>query len=118
MREVESDPTFVRMPDSHAPAAAAVTIKLVYLARLRDAFGKSAESLELPAAPTVADVFAVLRARGDPWARELAALGGIPNTSALASQNLNRNVVCTRRIGFASVGKPNCGLPTIVFNAL
>jgi len=60
------------MPDSHAPAAAAVTIKLVYLARLRDAFGKSGESLDLPDASTVADVFAALRARGDPWARELA----------------------------------------------
>jgi len=45
----------------------------VTLARLRDAFGKSAETLDLPAIATVSDVFAALRARGDPWAHELAA---------------------------------------------
>jgi len=61
------------MPDFHSPVTAAVTVKLVYLARLRDAFGKSGESLTLDAAPTVGDVIAALRARGDPWARELAA---------------------------------------------
>jgi molybdopterin synthase sulfur carrier subunit len=60
------------MPDFHSTATATVTVKLVYLARLRDAFGKSSESLSLEAAATVGDVIAALRARGEPWARELA----------------------------------------------
>src|SRR5206468_12421873 len=30
-------------------------------------------------------------------------------------QNLTRSVLCTFRIGFASVGRPNCGLNTIAF---
>ena len=32
-------------------------------------------------------------------------------------QNLTRRLLCSLRIGFAAVGKPNCGLPTKVFTA-
>ena len=60
------------MPDS-GPATAAVTIRLVYLARLRDAFGCAGEALTLEVAErTVADVLGRLRARSDAWAAELA----------------------------------------------
>lgn len=60
------------MPDS-GPANAVVTIRLVYLARLRDAFGSAAEALPLlPAERTVADVLHKLRARPGPWSVELA----------------------------------------------
>jgi molybdopterin converting factor subunit 1 len=48
-------------------------IKLVYLARLREAFGLPGESIELP--ESVSDVGAlleVLRGRGTPWSIELA----------------------------------------------
>ncbi len=63
---------FVPMPDASHPANA-VTVRLVYLARLRDAFGSGGESLALPdAAPTVAALVAALRARGGAWAAELA----------------------------------------------
>jgi molybdopterin synthase sulfur carrier subunit len=60
------------MPDS-GPAATAVTIRLVYLARLRDAFGSAGEALTLGTAErTVADVLGRLRTRSDAWAAELA----------------------------------------------
>lgn len=45
-------------------------IRLVYLARLRDALGIGSE--EIPAASTVADVLEQLRARGGAFAVELA----------------------------------------------
>jgi len=48
------------------------TVKLVYLARLREAFGTSGESLTINGVSTVADVVAALRERGEPWSRELA----------------------------------------------
>lgn len=49
------------------------TIRLVYLARLREAFGCSSETLELPAdLRTVGALLARLAARGDAWADELA----------------------------------------------
>jgi molybdopterin synthase sulfur carrier subunit len=49
-------------------------IKLLYFARLREAFGKSSEDLTLPAgAATLEDVRALLFARGGAWAQELAA---------------------------------------------
>ena len=50
-------------------------MKVVYLARLREAFGRSEERLALsePDGVTVADVIAQLRARGGVWATELAA---------------------------------------------
>lgn len=53
-----------------------VTVRLVYLARLRETFGTSGESLALPATAqqgaTVAHVLEQLRARGGVWAAELA----------------------------------------------
>jgi molybdopterin synthase sulfur carrier subunit len=51
-----------------------VHLRLVYLARLREAFSSAGESLELAAhdRPTVADVVDALRARGGAWAAELA----------------------------------------------
>ncbi|MEP7329574.1 MAG: MoaD/ThiS family protein [Betaproteobacteria bacterium] len=62
------------MPDSRTAMPAVTTIRLVYLARLREAFGRSDEDLALMVpAPNVAAVLAVLRARGGIWAEELAA---------------------------------------------
>lgn len=51
-----------------------VSVRLVYLARLREAFGRGNETVELAAedAPTVDSVVQVLGRRGGPWARELA----------------------------------------------
>ena len=52
-----------------------LTIDVVYLARLREAFGKSHERLPLErrnSASTVADVLAALAARGGAYATELA----------------------------------------------
>ena len=54
--------------------ATAVRLRLVYLARLREAFGTAGETLTLRCdAPTVGVVVETLRARGAPWAGELAA---------------------------------------------
>ena len=48
-------------------------IKLVYLARLREAFGRAMEEIELPGAVRdVAALLDLLRARGGNWACELA----------------------------------------------
>ncbi len=48
-------------------------IELVYLARLREAFGLGAERVALPSdVGTVAALLAWLRARGGAWAVELA----------------------------------------------
>lgn len=51
-----------------------VTLRLVYLARLRESFGSSGETVEIPAheSPTVASVVETLRARGGAFAAELA----------------------------------------------
>jgi molybdopterin synthase sulfur carrier subunit len=54
-------------PDS----AAAVRIRVVYLARLREALGTAGEVLALEGHPRIADVIGVLRARGGAFAREL-----------------------------------------------
>jgi sulfur-carrier protein len=62
------------MRDSASSATLAVNV--VYLARLREAFGSSGERVSLPAhgeAATVADLLTTLAARGGPWAAELAA---------------------------------------------
>ncbi len=49
-------------------------VRIVYLARLRDAFGIPAEQVELPRdVGTVATLLAWLRARGGVWAQELAS---------------------------------------------
>ncbi|MEJ2792008.1 molybdopterin converting factor subunit 1 [Iodobacter sp. LRB] len=45
-------------------------IRVLYFARLRDAFGCSEEALPAPA--TVAELIAVLAARGGVWADELS----------------------------------------------
>jgi molybdopterin synthase sulfur carrier subunit len=60
------------MPDSLT--ASAVTVRLVYLARLREAFGSAGETLELPKnEASVAAILALLRERGGEFAKELAA---------------------------------------------
>jgi molybdopterin synthase sulfur carrier subunit len=60
------------MPDSLT--ASAVTVRLVYLARLREAFGSAGETLELAKnEPSVATLLALLRERGGAFAAELAA---------------------------------------------
>jgi len=60
------------MPDSRTTTI--VTVRLVYLARLREAFASTGESLRLPdVSPTVATVIALLRERGGAFAAELAA---------------------------------------------
>ena len=50
-------------------------IEVVYLARLREAFGRAGERVALTTddGATVADVVGQLRARGGVWAAELAA---------------------------------------------
>jgi molybdopterin converting factor subunit 1 len=60
------------MPDS-SHADAVVTVKLVYLARLRDAFGRADERLTHASGSSVDTLLDTLRARGEPWSRELAA---------------------------------------------
>ena len=61
------------MPESRAVVPAVTTIRLVYLARLREAFGRADEDMALlEPTPTVAAVLAVLRGRGGAWAEELA----------------------------------------------
>jgi sulfur-carrier protein len=60
------------MPDSRTPAL--VTVRLVYLARLREAFGSAGEVLEVSGdSLTVATVLASLRSRDGVFAAELAA---------------------------------------------
>lgn len=51
------------------------TVRVVYLARLREALGCTSEGLAVAteAAPSVADVVAMLRGRGGAWSHELAA---------------------------------------------
>ena len=51
-----------------------VKLRLVYLARLREAFGSSGETFELAVhdSPTVASAIEALRARGGAFASELA----------------------------------------------
>jgi molybdopterin synthase sulfur carrier subunit len=47
-------------------------LTVLYLARLREAFGHRQESVELGDGATTADLIQTLRARGDVWATELA----------------------------------------------
>ena len=51
-----------------------VSVRLVYLARLREAFATAGETLDLPAGevPTVDSIVGLLRQRGGAWALELA----------------------------------------------
>ncbi|MDR2244132.1 MAG: MoaD/ThiS family protein [Burkholderiales bacterium] len=49
-----------------------MNVKVVYLARLREALGCSEEVLTLASAsPTLGDVLTLLRERGEPWSYEL-----------------------------------------------
>jgi sulfur-carrier protein len=60
---------------TNVPASVvATTVRLVYLARLREAFGSAGETLSLApdTGPTVGSVIAALRDRGGAWAAELA----------------------------------------------
>jgi molybdopterin synthase sulfur carrier subunit len=51
----------------------AVVVDLVYLARLREAFGRAGERLELPhGVRTVGELRTLLAARGPAWSAELA----------------------------------------------
>ena len=66
------------MPDSLpagsvGPLSTGVSVQLVYLARLREAFDRPGERLTLPSGATVSALLESLRARGEPWSRELAA---------------------------------------------
>jgi len=61
------------MPDSRTTIAAVTTVRLVYLARLREAFGRRDEDIALMVGTrSVNAVLALLRARGGVWADELA----------------------------------------------
>ncbi len=61
------------MPDSSDPSSV-ITVRVVYLARLREAFATGGESLALRRdAATVGAAVAALAARGGAWAAELAA---------------------------------------------
>jgi len=57
-----------------APASTLVSVRVVYLARLREAFGCSGEALQLAndERPTIDSLVAVLARRGGAWAAELA----------------------------------------------
>jgi molybdopterin synthase sulfur carrier subunit len=60
------------VPDEAVTTSARVTVRLVYLARLRDAFGRSGEAFPVADGATVGDVLDALRAREGAWAVELA----------------------------------------------
>ncbi len=47
-------------------------MQILYFGRLREAFGRGAETLAPPAEATVAGLIAALRGRGGVWAEELA----------------------------------------------
>ncbi len=53
-----------------------ITVEVRYFARLREAFGCERETLALGRAPCVADLLALLRARGGVWAQALEHPGG------------------------------------------
>ena len=57
-----------------APASAVVSVRVVYLARLREAFGRAGETLALceDSPATVDAIVRVLTARGGAFAAELA----------------------------------------------
>ena len=64
--------TSTTLADNPSPTATAVRVRVVYLARLREALGRADETLVLEGQPRIADVVDALRARGDAFARELA----------------------------------------------
>lgn len=56
-----------------APVTQASVVRLVFLARLREALGESHERFEIDGTTTVGAIRGVLCARGGAWAVELAA---------------------------------------------
>ena len=54
------------------PSLSPVTVRLVLLARLREALGAAEESIEVDPDSRVADLIELLRRRGGAWAAELA----------------------------------------------
>jgi molybdopterin synthase sulfur carrier subunit len=58
--------------DAAADLTASISVNVVYLARLRDAFGRAGEALALAAPARAGDVVATLRERGGLFAAELA----------------------------------------------
>jgi molybdopterin synthase sulfur carrier subunit len=70
-------------------------VKLVYLARLREAFARSEEELPLPEGGcTVSDLLARLRERGGAWADELA-----PSRAFRVAVNQDMAAAATRIVG-------------------
>jgi molybdopterin synthase sulfur carrier subunit len=62
------------MRDSNSVSTAtAVTVRVVYLARLHEAFGCEGEALAVAAPATIADVVSALRRRGGAWESELSS---------------------------------------------
>jgi sulfur-carrier protein len=60
------------MRDTHLPTI--VSVRVVYLARLREAFGSSGETVEVTGddAPSIDAIVTALRSRGGAFASELA----------------------------------------------
>ena len=66
--------TGTRLQDLATNPANAVTVTVLYFARLREALGRASETVSLPAgSQTVAALRAHLRSRGGAWETELAA---------------------------------------------
>jgi molybdopterin synthase sulfur carrier subunit len=62
----------IPVPDTASTPSTAITVRLVYLARLREAFGCSGEALALAGPrPTVGAALDALRAREGAWRQEL-----------------------------------------------
>ena len=62
-----------RQLEGTVPSSVGVTVNVVYLARLREAFGRGSERMTLAAGSSVGALIDELRARGEPWSRELAS---------------------------------------------
>ena len=77
---------------SSTASPAAVTVELVYLARLREAFGRAAERLAIApraaGAPQVEDVLAALVARGGAFANRFRAALRLKHPSGKADNQL------------------------------
>jgi molybdopterin converting factor subunit 1 len=61
------------LPIGPAISPTSVSLQMVYLARLREAFGLASERLVVDGGTSVAHVLDVLRSRGGAWQYELAA---------------------------------------------
>ncbi len=66
--------TGARLQEPAAAQAGAITVTVLYFARLREVLGRASETVNLLAGPqTVAALRAQLRCRGGAWEAELAA---------------------------------------------